>query len=248
MKPNCLFIAIGALVVLVSPVCAHTTTAGTGPTERRIADVIDIAPWGRLGDDGQPAGVYVNIFKRLSERSGCVLEPRLTPIPRAVMEVSRGVASATIMLDRADLNKNAVELGEVTALRIEVWLPAGSRLASVEDLAGKTVGVLRGPSYHEGFDKDTRIRKQSITNPRQQLEMLLKGRLDAVVGVRENFLVAAEQMRVSPNTFAAPIDLGTRAVKLWVAPTMRDSPCANQLAQSLKDMRRAGEIDRFFAR
>ena len=37
-----------------------------------------------------------------------------------------------------DLNERAVVLGEVVALRIEVWLPPGSPLRSLDDLAGKT--------------------------------------------------------------------------------------------------------------
>ena len=54
-------------------------------------------------------------------------------------------------------------------------------------LAGETLGVLRGPDYHEGFHRDARILKRPVTHPRQQLERLSKGRLDAAIGVREIF-------------------------------------------------------------
>lgn len=228
-------------------VAAQPAASSAGFKEPLVADVIDVAPWGMQGGDGKPAGVYALVFKRLSERSDCPLETRLTPIPRAVMEVSRGVASATIMLDRKDLNDNAVELGEVADLRIEVWLPLGSPLNSLADLAGKKVGVLRGPSYHEGFDQDPRIVKHPVTNPLQQLEMLRKGRLDAAIGVRENFLLAASQMQISASAYAPPIELGKRVVKLWVMPGMRGTACAEQLTKALKDMRRDGEINRLIS-
>ncbi len=247
MKLNRFLAALFFLGALAPNVYAQGATNRTDTSAKMIADIIDIAPWGMNGADGKPAGIYPNIFKRLSERSGCALETRLTPIARAVVEVSRGSASATMMLDRLDLNENAIALGEVAALRIEVWLPPGSTLRRLEDLAGKTVGVLRGPTYHEGFDRDSRILKYYVTNPRQQLEMLRKGRLDAAIGVHENFLIAVDQMQISPSTFAQPIDLGKRVVKLWVTPSMKESPCANQLAQALKDMRRAGEVDRFIS-
>lgn len=232
---------------LASSVNAHSDLPIAIGSSKRIADVIEIAPWGLAGSDGQPKGVYTAIFKRLSERSGCALEPRLTPIPRAVLEVSRGTASATIMLDRADLNENAVAIGEVAALRIEVWLPLGSPARSLEDLSGKRVGYLRGPTYHEGFDRDTNIVKHQVTSPRQQLEMLGKGRLDGAIGVRENFLTAAAQMGISPTDFPPPIDLGKRVVKLWVTSGLRDTACAEQLRQALKDMRRDGEISRLIS-
>jgi ABC-type amino acid transport substrate-binding protein len=226
---------------------AQLAAGSTSSKEPLVADVIDVAPWGVPGKDGRPVGVYALVFKRLSERSGCPIETRLTPIPRAVMEVSRGVASATIMLDRKDLNDNAVELGEVADLRIEVWLPLGSPLNSLADLAGKKVGVLRGPSYHEGFDQDPRIVKHPVTNPLQQLEMLRKGRLDGAIGVRENFLLAASQMQISASAYAPPIELGKRVVKLWVTPGLRGTACAEQLAKALKDMRRDGEINRLIS-
>jgi len=116
-----------------------------GSGKPMLADVIDIAPWGHIGPEGQPVGVYASLFKRLSDLSACPLEQRLTPIPRAVTEVTRNVAQATIMLDRADLNAGAVELGEVTRLQIEVWLPNGSTLRSLDD-RGSRKSPLPAPS------------------------------------------------------------------------------------------------------
>ena len=247
MNRNSLATAVGASLIAISSAFAQNTPTGSEASGAMIADIIDIAPWGLAGADGKPAGIYPNIFKRLSERSGCELHNRLTPIPRAVLEVSRGTANATMVMDREDLNESAISLGEVTALRIEVWLPQGSPLRSLEDLAGKTIGVLRGPQYHEKFQADSRIVKHPVTNARQQLEMISKGRLDGAIGVRENFLVATTKMGISPNSFAPPITLGKRVVKLWLTPSMSESPCTKRLAQALKDLRTSGEIDRLIA-
>ncbi len=247
MQPNFLALVALACCCLGSEAKAQNVAIQDGSKAPLIADIIDVAPWGNMGSDGKPEGVYASVFKRLSERSGCAIETRLTPIPRAVMEVSRGAAGATIMLDRKDLNENAVALGEVAELRIEVWLPLGSPLSGLADLAGKKIGVLRGPSYHEGFDQDTRILKHPVTNPLQQLEMLRKGRLDGAIGVRENFLRAASQMKISAAAYAPPIELGRRVVKLWVAPELRNAPCAEQLTKALKDMRRDGEINQIIS-
>jgi ABC-type amino acid transport substrate-binding protein len=214
------------------------------PSGPLYADVIDIAPWGRAGPDGRPAGVYASVFKRLSELSACPMEQRLTPIPRAVAEVIRNAAQATIMLDREDLDAGAVEVGEVTRLQIEVWLPKGSRLRTLQDLAGKSVGVLRGPSYSDAFDSNVQIQKNPVTTPQNQLEMLLKGRLDGAVGVRENFMAALSAMNLRPDAFATPIFLEHRIVKLWVSPSLRGSRCAVRFTKALSDLRRSGEVDR----
>jgi len=213
-----------------------------------VADVIDIAPWGRPGANGAVGGVYGEVFRRLSQLSGCAMDLRLVPIGRAVAEVSSGAAQATMMLEREDLNRAAVSLGTVTTLEIEVWLPKGSPVRGLDDLAGKTVATLRGPAYHEEFDADNRILKYQVANARQQLEMMRKGRLDGALGVRQNFLVAMHELGWGGDQFADPVWLGSRRVLLWVAPGLREAPCTRRVSDALATMRRSGEIDRMVAK
>jgi len=192
-------------------------------------------------------GVYADIFRRLAQLSGCSVELRLTPIRRAVAEVSSGQSHATMMLERADLNRRGVALGTVTTLEIEVWLASGNPARTLEQLAGKTVATLRGPAYHEEFDANNRINKYQVANARQQLEMVRAGRVDGALGVRQNFLVAMHELGWSGELFSEPIWLGSRRVLLWVTPSLRDTPCAARLGQALSQMRRSGEIDRLIA-
>ena len=213
-----------------------------------IASLIDIAPWGRAGAGGRPSGVYAEIFKGLAKLSNCPIELRLSPIKRAVMEVNANQTQATIMLDRADLNQTALTVGTVTTLEIEVWLPAGSQVRQLHDLAGKQVAVLRGPAYHEEFDANNLITKLPVSGARQQLEMMRAGRVDAALGVRQNFLVALRELGWSGEGFGEPLWLGSRRVSLWLSPHMKDSNCAQRIGQALVQMRRSGEIDRLMAR
>jgi len=212
-----------------------------------MADIIDIAPWGRRTPDGKAGGVYAEVFKRLGELSGYSFDLRLTPIKRAVVDVSAGVSQATMMLERADLNKAALIIGTVTTLEIEVWLPAGSKIRSLDQLAGKKVATLRGPAYHEEFDANNLIAKVPVTGARQQLEMMRSGRVDGALGVRQNFLVALREMGLPGGDFADPIWLGSRRVLLWIAPTLRGTEFANKLGRALSQMRSSGEIDRMLA-
>jgi ABC-type amino acid transport substrate-binding protein len=213
-----------------------------------IASLIDIAPWGRRGANGQASGVYAEIFKGLAKLSDCPIELRLTPIKRAVAEVTANHTQATMMLERADLNEGALNLGTVTTLEIEVWLPAGSKVRQLQDLAGKQVAVLRGPAYHEEFDANNLITKLPVSGARQQLEMMRAGRVYAALGVRQNFLVALRELGWSGEGFAEPLWLGSRRVNLWLSPQMKGSDCARRIGEALVRMRRSGEIDRLMAR
>lgn len=235
-----------SLLVLAAG-CASPFVRAERPPQNLIASVIDIAPWGRRGADGKAGGVYAEVFKRLGELSGINFELQLTPIKRAVLEVSSGFSQATMMLERADLNKGAVVIGTVTTLEIEVWLPVGSPLRSLSQLAGKKIATLRGPAYHEEFDANNRIVKVPVTGARQQLEMLRSGRVDGALGVRQNFLVAMRELGQQGDAFGDPIWLGSRRVMLWIAPSLRGSEVQVQLGRALSQLRSSGEIDRMLA-
>lgn len=218
------------------------------PPKTLIASLIDIPPWGRRSANGRPGGVYAEIFKSLAKLSNCPIELRLSPIKRAVAEVNANQTQATMMLERADLNEGALTLGTVTTLEIEVWLPAGSKVRQLRDLAGQQVAVLRGPAYHEEFDANNLIIKLPVSGARQQLEMMRAGRVYGALGVRQNFLVALRELGWSGEGFGEPLWLGSRRVNLWLSPQMKDTECAQRIGQALVQMRRSGEIDRLLAR
>lgn len=210
-------------------------------------DVIDIAPWGRPGRDGSANGVYAEIFRRLGELSGYKLDLRLTPIKRAVTEVGAGLAKATMMLERADLNNSAVVVGTVSTLELEVWLPAGSPIKSLDQLSGKVVATLRGPAYHEEIDSNNRIVKIAVNGAVQQLEMLRQGRVDGALGVRQNFLVAMNRLGLNGSSFAEPVWLGSRRVLLWISKDLAGSAFELRMRAALNELRSSGEIDRLIA-
>lgn len=233
-----------------SPLALAATPSWAAPEpepKSLIAGLIDIAPWGRKGPDGKPSGVYAEIFKALARASQCPIELRLSPIKRAVAELNANLTQATMMLERADLTDAAITVGTVTTLEIELWLPAGSPVRQLSDLVGKQVVVLRGPAYHEELDANNLIRKFPVAGARQQLEMLRAGRMDAALGVRQNFLVALRELGWSGEKFAEPVWLGSRRVNLWLSPQMKGTECAQRISQALAQMRRSGEIDRLLA-
>jgi len=55
-------------------------------------------------------------------------------------------------------------------------------LRSYAQLSGLNVGQVLGSAYFEPFDSDQSLRKIAVNNESQLLEMLARGRLDAVIG------------------------------------------------------------------
>lgn len=223
---------------------ARATDAALAPL---TADIIDIPPWGVRGPDGRATGVYADLMQMLADRSQCPLQLRLVPILRSIQDVGHNLSHLTMMLDRQDMNEAGLTLGTVTRLPVQLWLPPQSPVHQLEDLHGRTVAVLRGPTYHEGVQTDSRIQKYPVSSPRQQLEMLRAGRVDAALGVEQNFQVAARRLGLGPTAFGTPLPLGQRDVKLWLAPALAQHPCRDRLAQALQSLRQDGSIARRMA-
>lgn len=209
-----------------------------------LADVIDIPPWGLRGPEGRPEGVYADLLRAIGERSRCPMTLRVVPIQRSIQDLGQGVSQVSMMLDRKDMNDAGLTLGTVVRLTVQIWLPLGSPVRTVEDLAGRTVAVLRGPTYHEGVQTDPRIAKYPVSSPRQQLDMLRIGRVDAALGVEQNFLVAARALNLRADAFAPPLQLGGREVKLWLSRSLAQHPCQQRLTDALKSLRDDGSITR----
>lgn len=226
------------------PACGALARGAGAAEAPLLADVIDIPPWGLRGPDGRADGVYADLLRAISERSQCPMTLRVVPIQRSIQDMRQEVSQVTMMLDRQDMNEAGLTLGTVVRLPVQVWLPVGSPVRTVEDLAGRTVAVLRGPTYHEGVQTDPRIRKYPVSSPRQQLDMLRIGRVDAALGVEQNFLVAARSLDLHPDAFAPPLQLGGREVKLWLARSLAQAPCRQRLADALKSLRDDGSIGR----
>lgn len=229
---------------------ATTATAPARALETNaalIADVIDIPPWGLRGADGRPGGVYADLMLMLAERSQCPVQLRLAPILRSILDVGHNVSQLTMMLDRKDMNDAGLALGTVTQLPVQIWLPAGSPVRQLDDLRGRTVAVLRGPTYHEGVQSDAHIQKYPVSSPRQQLEMMRAGRVAGALGVEQNFQVAARAAGLGGDSFAPPLQLGGRDVRLWLAPALAQHPCRERLAQALQSLRQDGSIARRMA-
>ncbi len=66
----------------------------------------------------------------------------------------------------------------------------------------ESVGVLRGASYFEQFDQDTKVKKFEVASQDQLFPMLLAGRLDAIAGY-----VPTENYRIKVGGYAGQVEL-----------------------------------------
>lgn len=71
-------------------------------------------------------------------------------------------------------------------LRFYIRAGHAEPLTTYDDLKPLRIGVLRGASYFDRFDHDTEINKIPLTNHKQLIDMLLKGRIDTFLEREES--------------------------------------------------------------
>jgi polar amino acid transport system substrate-binding protein len=112
----------------------------------RVAVEVDSPPFGVLDRSGEPDGLEIAAVRQLAKDLGVELEMVQVTAPARIPAVLAGradvaIASLSITLARAETVAYASPHG---ALSIVVTAPAGIKITSAADLAGKRIGLTRG--------------------------------------------------------------------------------------------------------
>jgi ABC-type amino acid transport substrate-binding protein len=199
---------------------AHLLAATAPGRALRIA-VIDLRPWTVHGAAG--GGVFFELAQQLAQQAGIALDPVVVPYARAATLLARGEVDLMFSIDTARMRRTAVAGVHLSMEEVVVLTPRGVTVGSLADLRGKTVGRLRDADYDDAFAADAAIIKYDTASYEQELRMLLKGRIDAVIGVRSALLYALKEIGVAPTRLAPPWVLRQAPLALFMTQRVRDS-------------------------
>lgn len=188
---------------------AATGDAATGDLLARIkgnGEIIMVTnaqfpPFEYLGDDGAVAGVDRDIAQAIADKIGVKLTVKDTQFDSILGELTAGksdiaLAGLTVTPDRAE----EVDFSDSYFTSIQYFIvPEGSDIKTVEDLAGKRVGVQRGTTgdilmdeaNNGAYEDDVKVKDGVLEDSNAEIvpmqsaieatQDLINGRLDAVV-------------------------------------------------------------------
>lgn len=112
----------------------------------RIGVPLDVAPFGFVGDDGQPQGLDVDMAKLVAEALGVELEmQQITSINRIPYLVTNKLdVVISVMGATPERAKSIMFSSPYAGLYIGIFGPEGRLTADVADLEGLRIGVPRG--------------------------------------------------------------------------------------------------------
>jgi polar amino acid transport system substrate-binding protein len=176
MRPSTLLLTLLAALLLASPALAADPIVIFGN---------DSNPPKSWMDHGRPKGILVDVLREIATRTGLAFNLRLVPWKRAytnALEGRGGIFGLSVNRKRMALFDFS-EVLYVDEIRLVVIKGHEFPYHSVEDLKGMVVGVTRGASYGDEFERARRtiFIPSEDSGTVSRLRMLLAGRIDAAL-------------------------------------------------------------------
>ena len=233
-----------ALMLALFSLATRADTAEPAPAVFMTADVW---PWGHHDEYGRPAGLITELAKRLGEAAGLPVENRIVPHQRLIRELRQGRVTFTVLFDNPTLDDFTVSLGPVLNTHLLfLGLERNKQNLSLQGLAGKRVGHIRGTYYGQAFAEDTGMRKVAISDLAQGLNMLKMGRLDAIIISEIVLHYTLSELSLDINDFVYSIHSHSHPGNLYMFHQPTDPEQGERMRAALDALRDSGELDKLF--
>ena len=170
---------LGLLLLLGRPLSAAEPPA--------LLVMTDLWPPFRMQNaEGALSGLDIDVLEQLSQRTGLRFEVQRAPWARGLAALQQGKADLMIGLAKTPERERYIDYLEppyyACAPRFYAAPAAAKALQRYSQLAELSIGYVLESAYFEPFDSDQQLRKTAVNSESQLLEMLVRGRLQAVIG------------------------------------------------------------------
>ena len=212
------------------------------------AVALHIPPFAVLDASGRKSGVFVEALELIARESQRQVEITLAPYARAIAMLRSGEADLMIATSNSAIAEAAEPMGMLWTTEVIAIGRAGLKLDGLQDLRGRTVGMLRGSDYGAAFLDDREYRKHEITDQLQGIRMLQEGRLDASVGTRLAVFHAMRLLGVPRARLGGVLAVQSREIHLHLSRHNTDEDLATELRRAVHALRSSGKADGLLAK
>ncbi|MEN0105670.1 MAG: transporter substrate-binding domain-containing protein [Pseudomonas sp.] len=143
-------------------------------------------PFRMLDSHGNLVGLDIDVLNEIGRRSGLRFDIKRAPWARGLADLQQGRADLMIGLaktpDREQYIQYLPQPYYACAPRFYTASGDAEQLQGYSDLKDKVIGFVHESAYFQPFDSDSTLLKRGVNNEQQLLQMLLRGRLGAVIG------------------------------------------------------------------
>ncbi|WP_163341052.1 ABC transporter substrate-binding protein [Desulfopila sp. IMCC35008] len=207
----------------------------------RIATV-EMPPFGFFAEDGKSTGVLYEISNKIAEEAGFSYTNIIVPFPRLINELEMGAKDCGIFLESSKHDKIALKVAFILPLENVVIGRKGTDFKFLSDLHGKTVATVRNAKYDTAFTADKNIQKYQTNGYEQSIQMVISGRLDAMIGPSMGLLFTEKRMGYSKDMFGKALILNTKNAYMQYSLKSADKKKTEALKAATERLHKNGII------
>jgi polar amino acid transport system substrate-binding protein len=192
--------------------CINSFTVAANNIEIRT---IDVSPYG-IDSNGDFSGVYYDLANLLFSKEDKI-NHSIYPYARIVYELKSGNTDLTIMFKYKELENYVTYIAPLPPLQNVVVGIRGRNATSVDDLEGRSIAYLRGAHFSNEIENNSSITLYRTKTFKRSVEMLIAGRVDAVIGPFEALLMAAKSLGKNKDFFGEVLVVSERTPWLQVS-------------------------------
>lgn len=148
-------------------------------------------PYTFVDSNQQASGLVLDIMRRIESEVGFELQVVSCPFPRCLKLAKEGKVDVIGGLIKTPERSRYLDFIEPAYMELNssfVFYALKNKNLAVneyEQLSGKRIAVVRKAAHFERFDKDIMLNKIMVPSEKVGMDMLLKDRVDIVIGVED---------------------------------------------------------------
>lgn len=204
----------------------------------------EFPPFEYVDDNGEPDGFDIALIKAVGDKLGVSVEVENMEFASLVSSIGNKIDVSIAGMTVTDERKESVDFSDAYYEAVQyVILPAGSEIATAEDLVGTTIGVQLGTTgdFIASDDiADTTV--QQYNKAVDAVNDLINGRLDCVIIDKNPALVFESRFEGQVTAVdGTQFDFGVE--EYAIALPKGDTTLAEQINSALAEMKADGTFD-----
>lgn len=233
-----------SMILFLSVNSAYVMADGDSANGIRFGS-LDQPPYGFITNDGQHKGYLFDIANMALDEAGFDTHNLILPPKRLLRDMSIDmmdctfVAKTPYILERfsfiESLGKN---------LEASVIPKKGLKLESYDDLYGIKIAVPRGVFADPRFDADDKITKIATNDYLENVRLISRGRVDAMLGATDSLIFNLLELGLNPvDVIGEPYVFFSLPVGLVCRNELKEDPRVLRLQKAVIKLREENRID-----
>ncbi|WP_166263158.1 substrate-binding periplasmic protein [Marinobacter caseinilyticus] len=207
----------------------------------------DVWPWAYTDDDGQPKGMLVEFTDRIAAIANIPVINHLRPHRRAIAELGSGESDFVVLFQSPTADATGICIARVVSVDIILATLAKKGPAlSLESLTDESVGYIRGTYYGEAFENARQMKKVPVSNLGQAVDMLMLGRIDAVVSSDQALYHTLENKKIPSSRFQTDTVISKHKACLYLSRKSDHPEFRKSIQDAVRQLDENGELDELF--